>query len=220
MERHEVEATPRRDVAVAREYIESSLEPTVRAATAARLLGVSQTALNRWLNRGDISTVITPEGRREVPRAELLDLLEQLASLDAEQAHRPLAAVLHARRRAAEKTIDIDRLLPRSRGRTHRSAELQALAYHRLVAERLDEQLVEQARRRLTSWMTDERIHPRWASEWERVLSRPLPAIAKAISADTPRARELRQTSPFAGAVTEHERQLLVEAVERRAPVA
>ena len=46
------------------------------------------------------------------------------------------------------------------------------------------------------------------------------PGIAKAISADTPRARELRQTSPFAGALNEHERKLLVEAVERRASVA
>jgi hypothetical protein len=41
--------------------------------------------------------------------------------------------------------------------------------------------------------------------------------IADAISADSPRARELRQSSPLAGALTEQERQLLVKAVEDRA---
>jgi hypothetical protein len=45
----------------------------------------------------------------------------------------------------------------------------------------------------------------------------PLPEVAKAISSDTARARELRQTSPFAGALTEQERRRLVQAVEERA---
>jgi hypothetical protein len=96
-------------------------------------------------------------------------------------------------------------------------AELHALAYHRLVAERLDDQAVERARRRLDRWKADGRIHPQWATEWERLLAEPLPRIVRAISADTTRARELRQSSPFTGQLNHHERRRLVEAVERRA---
>ena len=100
--------------------------------------------------------------------------------------------------------------------RTHRAAELHSLAYHRLVAERLDERIVEQARRRLARWRETDRIDPRWATEWERVLSLPLERIAKAIAADTARASALRQTSPFAGVLDHHERRHLTEMVERR----
>jgi hypothetical protein len=207
----------RGDIAAAREFIERAVGPTVRAAAAARLLGVSQTALNRWLEKGEIATVLTPDGRRELPLAELLGLLDDAERLDVVGTSRPLAAVLRARRHAADDSIDIDRLLPRQRQRGHRTAELHALAYHRLVAERLDDPLVEQARRRLASWRATGRIHPHWAEEWERILALPLPRIAKAISADTQHARELRQTSPFAGVVNEHEWRRLGEAVERRA---
>jgi hypothetical protein len=207
----------RADIAAAREFIERSVGPTVRPAVAARLLGVSQTALSRWLEKGDIASALTPAGRREIPLPELLELLEEVERLDVGATSRPLAAVLGARRRAADEAIDIDRLLPRRQRRSHRTPELHALAYHRLVAERLDDQLAEEARRRLARWRTDGRIHPRWADEWERILALPLPRIANAISADTQHARELRQSSPFGGALNEHERRRLVEAVEHRA---
>lgn len=204
-------------VAGAREFIERGLGSTVRPATAAGLLGVTQNALKRWLERGEISSVVTPDGRREIPLAELIDLLEEAKDLGVENTSRPLAAVLGERRRRAESTVDLERLLPKRRDRGHRVAELHALAYHRLVAERLDDQTVERARRRLGRWREAGRIHPEWADEWESLLAQPLPRIARAISADTPRARELRQSSPFTGELNEHERRLLVEAVEQRA---
>jgi predicted transcriptional regulator len=212
-----VEPDVRMAIAEAREFIEEGLGSTVRPATAARLLGVSQTALTRWLERREIASVLTAAGRREIPLAELLDLLEEAERLDVTEASRPLAAVLRERRRKAEESVDIERLLPRRRARTHRVPELHALAYHRLIAERLEESTVEQARRRLARWKAAGRIHPRWASEWEEVLAQPLPRIARTISADTQHARELRQSSPFAGELNEHERRRLVEAVERRA---
>ena len=219
LHRAEQDAEPRlrAEIAAAREFIERLVGPTVRPALAARLLGVSQTALSRWLERGEIGAVLTPDGRREIPLPELIGLLEEMEQLNVVGSLRPLAAVLKARRRAADETVDLDRLLPRRKPRTHRTAELHALAYHRLVAERLDDQLAEQARRRLASWRASRGIHPHWAQEWERILALPLPQIAKAISADTQHARELRQTSPFAGALTEQERQRLVDAIERRA---
>ena len=41
--------------------------------------------------------------------------------------------------------------------------------------------------------------------------------VAKTISADTAHARELRQTSPFAGVLSEPERRRLTRAVQERA---
>lgn len=200
------------------ENLEEAVGPTVRPADAASLLGVSKPALKRWLDRGEVAAVMTPRGRREIPLGELLDLLDEVDEVRETGVARPLTRVIRDRARVAEEAIDIDRLLPRSQRRTHRTAELQALAYHRLVSERLDEQLVDQARRRLDRWHRMGRIDPRWYQEWDRVLSRPIGDIRAAISADTPAKRQLRQTSPFAGTLTEQERRLLTKAVSDRAP--
>lgn len=206
----------REDIAAVREFLERSVGATVRPAEAARLLDVSKPALNRWLQRDEIPTVLTPQGRREIPLTELVDLLDEVETARAEGWGRPLARVIRERNQHAIEAVDPNRLLPRRRRRTHRTAELQSLAYHRLVAERLDDELVEAARRRLARWRRTSRIDPRWASEWEQILAQPVSAIAKTIGADTPRARALRQTSPFAGALTEQERRLLSRAVEER----
>jgi excisionase family DNA binding protein len=201
------------------DFLERIAGPTVRPAEAARILGVSQPALHRWIEKGEISAITTPEGRREIPLSEVVELLEEVDAGRAKGAKRPLATVIKERQRRSAEVIDIDRLLPPRRRRGHRTAELQALAYHRLVTERLDERLVEDARRRLRRWRAEGRIDPRWGDEWERILVRPLPVIARAIGADTPRARELRQTSPFAGALTEQERRALARAVEERSRI-
>jgi helix-turn-helix protein len=212
-----VDSGLREEIATAREFLEGQVGPTVRPAEAARLLGISQPALWRWTKKGEISTVLTPQGRREIPLSELLELLDEVERVRDEKVSRPLARVIRDRRRRSEEAIDLDRLLHRRQRRGHRTAELQALAYHRLIAERLDERIVDEARRRLRRWRTSGRVHPRWIEEWERVLAMPLPRIAKTISADTAHARELRQTSPFAGVLSEQERRRLTQAVEERA---
>ena len=207
----------RAEVATVRASLEDAVGPTVRPADAARLLGISHPALLRWIEKDEIATVTTPEGRREVPLGELLSLLDDVERARQLPTARPVARVVNERRRRSEEAVDLNRLLPRRKPRGHRTAELQALAYHRLVAERLDEQLVEQARRRLQRWRTNRRVDPRWVDEWERVLAMPLARIKKAIGANTTKARELRQTSPFAGVLSEHERRRLAKAVEDRA---
>jgi hypothetical protein len=210
----------RDDLVEVREFLEDLIGPTIRPADAARILRVSEPALHRWLENGEIASVLTPRGRREIPLQELVELLEEVehAREAGNGTARPLSRVIRDRQRRADAAIDIDRLLPRRSGRTHRSAELQALAYHRLVAERLSDELLDDARRRLRRWRDRGQIQPRWFGEWERVLDRPLPEIKKTISADTPRARALRQTSPFVGVLTEQERQRLVRAVHQRGP--
>jgi hypothetical protein len=204
-------------IAPSRIFLERLVGPTIRPADAARLLGVTQPALDRWMKKGDLSTVTTPEGRREVPLSELLDLLEEVDHVrERNGGGRPLGRVINERRRRAADAIDLERLLPRRRTRTHRVADLHSLAYHRLVAERLNQAVLDDARRRLASWIEDGRIDPRWGKAWEEVLSKPILQVARAIGADTTRGRELRQTSPFAGTLNEHERRHLSRAVEER----
>ena len=211
------DARLRAELIPVREFLQTIVGPTVSRAQAARLLRISQTALDRWIEKGEVAAVITPRGRREIPLSELVELLEEVDQARDDRDRRPLAHVIRERRRRSQEAIDLERLLPRRRHRTHRIPELHALAYHRLVAERLDEQLVDETRNRLRRWREEGRIHPHWADEWDRVLAMPLPRIAKAISADTKRARELRQSSPFAGVLTQQERHRLLRAVEERA---
>jgi hypothetical protein len=204
------------EIAAIEEDLVRLVGPTVRPADAARLLRISEPGLKRWLDRREIASVLTPAGRREIPLSELIDLLDEVERVRAEGIGRPLAYVIRKRRREANDKVDIERLLPRSPSRTHRQAELQALAYHRLVAERLDRGLVERARRQLEQRKKAGHIDERWASEWERILSGPLDGIREVISADTPDSAELRQTSPFAGVLNEQERRLLTASVAAR----
>jgi hypothetical protein len=214
--RHSDEET-RRDVEPVLSYLEEIVGPTLNRAEAARLLGISHTALDRWIEKGDIAAVLTPSGRREVPLSQVVDLLEQLEERRHDGPH-ALAGIMRARRREAAAIPDEDFLPPRRRRpRTHKTPELHALAYHRLVARRLDDSLVNDARKRLGQWKRSGRIDPGWAEAWERILAMPPARIARTISADSERGRALRQTSPFAGALNEHERRRVVRAVEERA---
>jgi excisionase family DNA binding protein len=204
----------REDIDAARRFVTSLVGRTVTPAVAARILGVSRPALKRWLDRGEIATVTTPGGRREIPLRELLALMDEVRT--APSTERPLATAIRDRQRRARETIDLDRLLPSDRQRNHRVAELQALAYHRLVAERLNDEMVRQARQRLDQWRRANRIQTRWVDAWNSALAMPLDDLARLISADTAESRELRQTSPFAGVLNEQERRRLVQAVEAR----
>jgi hypothetical protein len=210
------EGQVREELAAIEEDLTRLAGPTVRPADAARLLGISEPGLKRWLDKREIASVLTPAGRREIPLGVLIELLDEVELARDEGSARPLAHVIRRRRREADKNVDIDRLLPRSPSRTHREAELQALAYHRLVAERLDRRLVERARRQLEQRRRAGHIDERWASEWERILSGSLEEIREVISADTARGAQLRQTSPFAGVLNEQERRLLTAAVAMR----
>jgi excisionase family DNA binding protein len=58
-----------------------------------------------------------------------------------------------------------------------------------------------------------------WLEEWARLLDGPLPDLLSALTSVSPRSRELRQNTPFAGVLTEDERQRVLAAVapQRRA---
>lgn len=198
-----------------RERLEESLGETVRPSEAARALGVSAPALKRWLDSGEIATVLTRRGRREVPISELIDLVLETEEQRRAGRERVLSGVLRARRERAAQ-LDVDALLPPRPPRTHRQAELQSLAYHRLVASRLSPTAIAEARRTIDRWEGDGTLDAFWAAEWRKLLSRPESEIRRTLGSDSVRARELRQSSPFAGSVTEHERRRIIEAVEAR----
>ena len=52
----------------------------------------------------------------------------------------------------------------------------------------------------------------RWLSEWGRLLAGPVDEVLAVLTSPTPRARELRQNSPFAGVLTDEERLAALEA--------
>jgi hypothetical protein len=184
---------------------------------AARLLGVSQTALDRWIALGDVPVVVGRAGRREVPLHALVELVEAMDERGGShrEAH-PLAFLMNERR-ARARSLDVKSIvddLPRGRERDHRDAELRGLAYHRVVARRLDRRIVQTACDRLEQWRSVARIDPRYAREWEQVLSESPARIAQLIAEDSQRMRDLRQSSPFAGVLSEPERRALYEALD------
>lgn len=218
LRRAERAARTREDILPVRTALETEIGPTVARATAARLLGVSQTALDRWIARGDIPTVVTRSGRRAVPRHALIELIEAVEERGrlAEERH-PLASVLRERRTRAERS-DVRSLLGDLEDRFHevghRAAELRGLAYHRAVAQALNDQVILDARDRLCRWRAEGRIDPRYARAWQEILELPTTQISQLIAEDTSTARDLRQSSPFAGTLTEPERRLVLDAVD------
>ena len=205
-------------LAMVRANLERMIGPTVTRAMAARLLNVSQTALDRWIDSGDVPVVMTRSGRQELPLHVLVAFVESVDERRRSGDPHPLASALNESHSRAER-LDFRKLLPR-RSRSgrdssgHRRAELLGLVYHRAVAQRLDDQIVQEARRRLRQWRAEQHIDPRYAAKWEEILSRPTAQIAKLISRDDQRTRDLRQNSPFAGALSEPERERILEAVE------
>lgn len=213
LRRAERQVRDSRDIVAVRASLERELGPTVSRALAAELLGVSHTALRRWVERGDVPLVFAPSGRREVPVTALLDLRE---SVDRQRAsgrsHVLEPAMLEGHRLAQQ--IDPRELIggaPDPAG--HRGAELRSLAYHRALARRLRRTMADDALRLIWQWRADGKIDEHHADQWERVLERPLDEIRRVISSDDQRGRDLRQNSPFAGMLSEPERRRILTEI-------
>lgn len=189
---------------------DTSAPKTVPLKEAARLLGTTPEELEALSKQGDVSLVLTPEGRQEMPSSHLADLLGAM------QGGLSLAGVIESRRSQAA-ALPLEELLPPLGPKDafgHRPAELRALVYHRVVVRRLDEETRSAALGRLKRWLADGRIHPEWARRWEEALTLPLSGLAALIAADTPETRALHQSSPFAGVLTEQERRRVLDVVQ------
>lgn len=207
-------SAPSLELAAVREDLESQLGGTVPRAAAARVLGVSHTALNNWIASGDVPVVFSKQGRKEVPISALLDLKERVAEerrSGRRKLHMLEPAMVEARRQAERvRPPSQDTGSPLSSG-PHRTAELRSLAYHRALASRLRRPTVEEAQRKLRRWKEEGKVDPRHAQAWEEVFALPMPKIRKAITADDEQGRDLRQNSPLAGLLSEPERRKVLE---------
>jgi len=198
------------ELSAVRASLEAELGETVSQRIAARLLGVSHTALQRWIKAGDLALVETPSGRRQIPVGSLLELLDEV-SRERERGRRSehlLEPSLQRGRSRAER-LEPGAVAPETAD-ADRAARI-SLAYHRVLAERLTRKLVAEARHRVNRWENQGRLDSRYAGRWRELLALPLKDLREAIGSADEEARDLRQTSPFAGMLSEPERRRIVE---------
>jgi len=90
----------------------------------------------------------------------------------------------------------------------HRLAEERSIGYHSVIAERLREnpQVLENARRRVDTWLASRPTPPFYARKWAEILAGDVSSIAAFLTDRSELAIELRQSTPFAGALTPQER--------------
>jgi hypothetical protein len=97
----------------------------------------------------------------------------------------------------------------------HRLLDARSLAMHAVIAEKINRKpvLLETARRNLARWQAQRPgPSPKWLTEWQRILGRPLPEILAVLTDPASSATALRQSSPFAGILTEQERRRIYDA--------
>ena len=90
----------------------------------------------------------------------------------------------------------------------HRLGEERSVAYHGAIAERLRDhpEILENARQRVQEWLVSRERDRFYVRKWEEILSRDVSAVAAFLVDRSELATELRQSSPFAGALRPQER--------------
>jgi hypothetical protein len=98
---------------------------------------------------------------------------------------------------------------------SHRLLEARSLAMHAVVARKIDRDPTLLAipqnniKRWSARWKDDA---PAWFYEWQSLLKQPWQHIAALITEPSERAARLRQSSPFAGVLSNEERRRIYEA--------
>lgn len=100
----------------------------------------------------------------------------------------------------------------------HSRVDERSLAMHRLIAEKVlaDPALLDTARGNLRRWQNTEGSPRLTLSEWENILGGSAAQVAQFLVEHSERATRLRQSSPFAGILTEAERQTIYESYSTR----
>jgi hypothetical protein len=90
----------------------------------------------------------------------------------------------------------------------HRLAEERSLAYHRVIAGRLETrpETLARARQRVQTWLASGTEAPFYARKWAEILAGETASIETFLTERSELADELRQSSPFAGALEPRER--------------
>jgi len=100
----------------------------------------------------------------------------------------------------------------------HGRLDQRELALHRVVAEKLerDPSLLQVAQGNIARWRR-QGVRSPYFLEWERILTEPLPSVLELLRSPDERAVRLRQSSPFAGILSEQERLAIYNAFAARA---
>jgi hypothetical protein len=206
------------EVGEVREEMEADLGGTVSRNLAADFVGVSHTALNRWIDSGDVAVIPTVNGRREVPIPIVCELRQRVRREreSGRRLHALAPTMAESRRRAERLQLDTSLLaeLESEPVDRHRLADLRGLAYHQVIAPRLNQTMVARARVKVDRWEREQRLDPRHAVAWRALLELPLKEVRAAIAADDERSHDLRQNSPLAGLLSEPERRRILELVK------
>ena len=86
---------------------------------------------------------------------------------------------------------------------------------HSLIAQKLvrDSKVLDRARRNLRRWERSQTERaPLWMMEWRLLLERPRDEVAALITEPSERGARLRQSSPFAGALSDSQRKRIYDA--------
>ncbi len=96
----------------------------------------------------------------------------------------------------------------------HGRLDERSLALHQLVAEKVqaDPALLDKARGNIRRWQEANGSLSPPQAEWEQILSGPVDEITAFLVERSERATRLRQSSPFAGILTEDERRAIFDA--------
>ncbi|HEX5327518.1 MAG TPA: hypothetical protein VFW75_12675 [Acetobacteraceae bacterium] len=100
----------------------------------------------------------------------------------------------------------------------HRRLDERSLALHHLVARKVlaEPALLDKARDNVRRWQTIGGSPSLAMAEWEQILSGSVGQIANFLVERSEKATRLRQSSPFAGILTEAERQAIHESYSTR----
>ncbi len=90
----------------------------------------------------------------------------------------------------------------------HRLSEERSVAYHRVIADRLQHQpeILENARRRVAAWLASGESERFYVRKWAEILAGDPASVAAFLVERSELADELRQSTPFAGALKPEER--------------
>lgn len=97
----------------------------------------------------------------------------------------------------------------------HRILEARSLAMHCKIVQKIARNpgLLEKAKSNLRRWSAKKsKPNPRYLREWQEILDKPWPAIAEMMTSMSEDATRLRSSSPFAGVLTEKEREQIYAA--------
>jgi hypothetical protein len=90
----------------------------------------------------------------------------------------------------------------------HQLGQERSIAYHQAIADRLRQQpeVLEMARERVNGWLASSATPRFHARKWAEVLAGDVSSIAAFLVERSELAYELRQSTPFAGALKPQER--------------